>query len=205
MIGWYASYWNTILFPCQTIAINRGSSRTPCGKGRQPSRRCQHTHTLARFSQKFWPVGVGGRWGARGTFLDRPLIHAHNRGFPKLSISRIELIELNWMTLGIVNKMTSCLTCWPVKLWRRKMMSLINKSADWTPNYHKILIFPNQIFEKSLRSLNRNSILSGSQYPRSPYSSSQANFTRIHLVLQNSTRRNRIHFKRVKYCVSMQY
>ena len=40
-------------------------------------------------------------------------------------------------------KMTSwrCLTCWPVKLWRRKMMSLVNKSADWTPNYHKILIF----------------------------------------------------------------
>ena len=29
--------------------------------------------------------------------------------------------------------------------------------------------------------------------------------TRIHLVLQNSTRRNRIHFKRVKYCMSMQY
>ena len=33
----------------------------------------------------------------------------------------------------------------------------------------------------------RNSILSGSQHPRSPYSSSQANFTRIHLVLQEST------------------
>ena len=51
----------------------------------------------------------------------------------------------------------------------------------------------------------RNSILSGSQHPRSPYSSSQANFIGIHLVLQNSTRRNRIHFKRVKYCISMQY
>ena len=51
----------------------------------------------------------------------------------------------------------------------------------------------------------RNSILSGSQHPRSPYSSSQANSTEIHLVLQDSTRRNRIHFKRVKYCVSMQY
>ena len=23
----------------------------------------------------------------------------------------------------------------------REMMSLVNKSADWTPNYHKILIF----------------------------------------------------------------
>ena len=33
----------------------------------------------------------------------------------------------------------------------------------------------------------------------------QANSTRIQLVLQNSTRRNRIHFKRVKYCMSMQY
>ena len=33
----------------------------------------------------------------------------------------------------------------------------------------------------------RNSILSGSQHPRSPYSSSQASFTRIHLVLQDST------------------
>ena len=51
----------------------------------------------------------------------------------------------------------------------------------------------------------RNSILSGSQHPCSPYSSSQANSTRIHLVLQNSTRRNRIHYKRVKYCISMQY
>ena len=50
-----------------------------------------------------------------------------------------------------------CLTCWPVKLWRRKMMSLVNKSADWPPpNYHKILIsFPIKIFEKSLRSQNR--------------------------------------------------
>ena len=33
----------------------------------------------------------------------------------------------------------------------------------------------------------------------------QTNSTRIHLVLQNSTRRNRIHFNRVKYCMSMQY
>ena len=51
----------------------------------------------------------------------------------------------------------------------------------------------------------RNSILRGSQHPHSPYSTSQANFTGIHLVLQNSTRRNRIHSKRVKYCISMQY
>ena len=56
----------------------------------------------------------------------------------------------------------------------------------------------------------RNSTPSGSQHPRSPYSSSQAesnplSTTGIHLVLQNSTRRNRIHFKRVKYCISMQY
>ena len=36
----------------------------------------------------------------------------------------------------------------------------------------------------------RNSILSGSQHPRTPYSSSQASST-----LQNSTRRNRIHSK----------
>ena len=50
----------------------------------------------------------------------------------------------------------------------------------------------------------RNSIPSGSQHPCKPYSSSQANFTGIHLVLQNSTRRNRIHSKRVKYCMSMQ-
>ena len=46
----------------------------------------------------------------------------------------------------------------------------------------------------------RNSILSGSQHPRTPYSSSQASST-----LQNSTRRNRILSKRVKYCMSMQY
>ena len=46
----------------------------------------------------------------------------------------------------------------------------------------------------------RNSIPSGSQHPRTPYSSSQASST-----LQNSTRRNRILSKRVKYCMSMQY
>ena len=56
----------------------------------------------------------------------------------------------------------------------------------------------------------RNSILSGCQHPRSPYSSSQAesnplSTTGIHLVLQNSTRRNRILSKGVKYCMSMQY
>ena len=54
-------------------------------------------------------------------------------------------------------KMTSrrCLTCWPVKLWRCKMTSLVNKSGDWTPNYHKILIFsPTKIFEKDTRSQN---------------------------------------------------
>ena len=51
----------------------------------------------------------------------------------------------------------------------------------------------------------RNSILSGSQHPHSPYSSSQANSIGIHLVLQNSTRRNRILSKRAKYCISIQY
>ena len=43
----------------------------------------------------------------------------------------------------------------------------------------------------------RNSILHGRQHPRTPYSSSQASST-----LQNSTRRNRILSKRVKYCIS---
>ena len=42
----------------------------------------------------------------------------------------------------------------------------------------------------------RNSILHGSQHPRSPYSSSQAH------SYKNSTRRNRILSKRVKYCIS---
>ena len=32
-----------------------------------------------------------------------------------------------------------CLTCWLIKLWCCKMMPLVNKSADWTPNYHKIV------------------------------------------------------------------
>ena len=45
----------------------------------------------------------------------------------------------------------------------------------------------------------RNSILSGSQHPRNPYSSSQAH------SYKNSTRRKRILSKRVKYCMSMQY
>ena len=51
-----------------------------------------------------------------------------------------------------IEKITSwrCLTCWPIKLWRRKMTSLVNKSADWTPNYHEILIF---FPKKSLKSL----------------------------------------------------
>ena len=39
----------------------------------------------------------------------------------------------------------------------------------------------------------RNSILHGSQHPRSPYSSSQASFQVLHY--KNSTRRNRIHSK----------
>ena len=42
----------------------------------------------------------------------------------------------------------------------------------------------------------RISILHGSQHPRSPYSSSQAH------SYKNSTRRNRILSKRVKYCIS---
>ena len=52
-----------------------------------------------------------------------------------------------------MQKMTSwrCLTCWLIKLWRRKMTSLVNKSADWTPNYYKILIFSPPKSLKSLR------------------------------------------------------
>ena len=42
----------------------------------------------------------------------------------------------------------------------------------------------------------RNSILSSRQHPRNPYSSSQAH------SYKNSTRRNRILSKRVKYCIS---
>ena len=42
----------------------------------------------------------------------------------------------------------------------------------------------------------RNSILHGRQHPRTPYSSSQAH------SYKNSTRRNRILSKRVKYCIS---
>ena len=45
----------------------------------------------------------------------------------------------------------------------------------------------------------RNSILSSSQHPHSPYSRSQAHSYRI---LPGEIR---IHFKRVKYCISMQY
>ena len=40
--------------------------------------------------------------------------------------------------------------------WRCEMTSLVNKSTDWPPNYHKILIFsPTKIFEKVTRSQNR--------------------------------------------------
>ena len=45
----------------------------------------------------------------------------------------------------------------------------------------------------------RNSILHGSQHPRSPTAVPRPSPT-----LQNSTRRNRIHSKRVKYCMSIQ-
>ena len=46
----------------------------------------------------------------------------------------------------------------------------------------------------------RNSILHGSQHPRSPYSNSQASST-----LQNSTRRNRIHSKGLSIVYPIQY
>ena len=46
----------------------------------------------------------------------------------------------------------------------------------------------------------RNSILHGSQHPRSPYSNSQASST-----LQNSTRRNRIHPKGLSTVYPIQY
>ena len=61
--------------------------------------------------------------------------------------------NLKWQVASACTKMTSwrCLTCWPVKLWHHKMMSLVNKSADWTPNYHKILIFSPPKSLKSLR------------------------------------------------------
>ena len=45
----------------------------------------------------------------------------------------------------------------------------------------------------------RNSILSGRQHPHNPYSSSQAHSNRI------LTGETRIHSKRVKYCMSIQY
>ena len=56
----------------------------------------------------------------------------------------------------------------------------------------------------------RNSILSSRQHPRSPYSNSQAesnplSTTRIHLVLQNSTRRNRILSKGLSIVYPIQY
>ena len=49
----------------------------------------------------------------------------------------------------------------------------------------------------------RNSILHGSQHPRSPYSNSQASSTSS--TLQNSTRRNRIHSKGLSIVYPIQY
>ena len=49
----------------------------------------------------------------------------------------------------------------------------------------------------------RNSILHGSQHPRSPYSNSQASSTNS--TLQNSTRRNRIHSKGLSIVYPIQY
>ena len=50
----------------------------------------------------------------------------------------LETVAVTEMTKKI--RSWRCLTCWPIKLWRHKVMSLVNESADWTPNYHKILI-----------------------------------------------------------------
>ena len=59
-----------------------------------------------------------------------------------LNYTKLETLALKTY-LGKSKKMTSwrCFTCWFIKLWHCKMMSLVNKSADWPPNYHKILIF----------------------------------------------------------------
>ena len=66
-----------------------------------------------------------------------------------------------------LRKMTSwhCLTCWPVKLWCCKMMSLVNKSADWTSNYHKILIFSPTKYLKSLRAVRIDEISRSERIP----------------------------------------
>ena len=53
--------------------------------------------------------------------------------------------------------------------------------------------------QASSNSTHRNSILSGRQHPHTPYKIPPGAF------LQNSTRRNRILFKRVKYCIIIQY
>ena len=86
--------------------------------------------------------------------------------------------------------------------------SRVSKHSTWqnkTPGSPTSIPGPHSTSRLPAILPSRNSILSSSQHPRSPYSSFQANFTGIHLVLQNSTIRNRIHFKRVKYCISMQY
>ena len=89
---------------------------------------------------------------------------------------------------------SDCSPCIKHSTWQNKAPGSLTAFQAHTTQAGFQLILPS-----------RNSILSGSQHPHSPYSSSQVNSIGIHLALQNSTRRNRIHFKRVKYCISMQY
>ena len=72
----------------------------------------------------------------------------------------------------------------------------VSKHSTWQ---NKAPGYPTALAGFQLILPGRNSILSGSQHPRNPYSSSQAH------SYKNSTRRNRILSKRVKYCMSMQY
>ena len=76
----------------------------------------------------------------------------------------------------------------------------VSKHSTWqNPGYKAPLQHSKAIQHKQASSKilpGRNSILGGSQHPRSPYSSSQAH------SYKNSTRRNRILSKRVKYCIS---
>ena len=96
----------------------------------------------------------------------------------------------------IYEKMTSwrCLTYWPVKLWRCKMTSLVNKSDDWTLNYHKILIFSPPKSLKRLRAA-RIDQLADSNEPSMIQVITSGGSNKVYLVLLAVQKMTNVHAK----------
>ena len=120
-------------------------------------------------------------------------VSTRNPATPSNSTYRINSSTRNTTT-------TRLIPCHPVQITTRHLPATVPHVSKHSTRQNKAPGYHTALAGFQLILPGRNSIPSGSQHPRTPYSSSQASST-----LQNSTRRNRIHFKRVKYCISMQY